>query len=122
MITYLSTAARLNQARARSAALGFDIRGVRRLWHQSPQEFGVMLGFGLLSAVTVERWELGLEVPPEYVQVWVLRQREYFKLVKRLRVTFNENQHHPGRLGRFAPVDGERARVHKDARRTRDAG
>ncbi len=89
----LSTEARLNAARSRSAALGHDIRAVRTAWRQTAQEFGVMLGFGLLSEVTVQRWELGLEAPPGYVQMWVLRQREYFTLLKRLRMRMRVRAH-----------------------------
>lgn len=106
----LTTAARLDQARARSAALGYDIRAIRLLWRQTPQEFGVMMGFGLLSTVTVERWELGLERPPNYVQSWVFRQREYFKLVKRLRRRkwlaegCIENRGRVARVRRMGPV------------------
>lgn len=88
----LTTQARVNRARSRSAALGYDIRCVRLLWRQNAQEFGEMMGLGLLSAVTVERWELGLEAPPQFVQAWVFRQRQYFTLLKRLRLRHARTQ------------------------------
>lgn len=39
---------------------------------------------GMLGALTVERWELGLEPPPRYVETWVLHQREGLKWLARL--------------------------------------
>lgn len=71
----LSTASRLNHARARSAAIGHDIRTVRHAWGLNWRDFGVMMGSGLLSEVTVQRWELGLEKPPPFVETWVIGQR-----------------------------------------------
>jgi hypothetical protein len=77
--------ARLNQARCRAGGFGRDLRQVRELWGQSRQEFGVMMGQGLLGELVVERWELGLEPAPQFVRLWVSRQLNYFDLQRRAR-------------------------------------
>lgn len=55
------------------------MRRVREDWNQTPQEFGYMLGQGLLSAVLVERWELGMECPPDFVMAWVNSQYQLMR-------------------------------------------
>lgn len=61
----------VNVARSGAGRIGYDIRRVRQDWYQTQQEFGYMMGQGLLGGVMVGRWEMGLELPPGFVLMWV---------------------------------------------------
>lgn len=58
-------------ARSVAGRIGYDIRKVRTDWLQTQQEFGYMMGQGLLGGVMVDRWEMGVEQPPGFVLSWV---------------------------------------------------
>lgn len=66
---------KVNHAKCQASNIGYEVRWARELWRQTRQEFGIMFGLGLLGEVTVERWEMGIENPPEWVLTWVARER-----------------------------------------------
>ncbi len=89
---------RTDIAKARAGGIGYDMQIVRRRWNQTRFEFGVMMGMGVLGELTVERWEMGIEKPPDYVRLWVLRQMDRFKYEQRLK-KYYENKSHTRNIG-----------------------